>query len=259
MLIADVVILGGGLGKRFDDSAAFLQGSLPKQFLLLNGLPTWIHSLWALDKLSNIRSFYLAFPKTYLGLAQEQKKEFLKGFTKPVNLLVGGETREESSLLALQAIEDLNPGNLPHRVLIHDACRPFLSNTFLNQIERHLNDRSYGAWVPVVPAIETLKKVSHHQVEETLDRSRIMRVQTPQIFEFSVLKSLAEKKGKKGKGPVFTDDASVCEYNGIPVGVFGGDIRNIKLTYSFEKNTLEFLLQQKDQVCDSDLATTSTV
>ena len=259
MLVADAVILGGGLGKRFDDRSSFNEGSLPKQFQLLNGIPTWVHSLLALNKIENIRQFYITFPKAYLGLAQEQRKEFLKNFEKPIFIIAGGETRQDSSRLALQAIEDANGESLPHRVLIHDACRPFFSTYFLQQIVKYMADRSFGAWVPVTPSVETLKKVSRHQVEETIDRSLVMRVQTPQIFEFSVLKSLGEKKGVKNIKNNFTDDASLCEYYGIPVGIFEGDIRNIKLTYSFEKNTLEFLLKQKDTACDSALVMTSIV
>jgi 2-C-methyl-D-erythritol 4-phosphate cytidylyltransferase len=126
-------------------------------------------------------------------------------------------------------------------VLIHDACRPYLSRAFLGRIRERILDRSCGAWVPVVPVVETLKRVEKARVVETVDRGSVHRVQTPQIFEYDVIRSLAEKA--KGTAHTFTDDASLCEAEGIPVGVFEGDIRNVKLTYDFELETLHTLLE----------------
>src|SRR5207245_2854481 len=93
------------------------------------------------------------------------------------------------------------------------------------------------AWIPVVPVTETLKRVENQQVVETVDRSQVQRVQTPQIFEYTVIRSLMEQ-ARDLKGTLFTDDASLCEYYGIPVGTFEGDVQNLKLTYQFELETL---------------------
>jgi 2-C-methyl-D-erythritol 4-phosphate cytidylyltransferase len=71
-------------------------------------------------------------------------------------------------------------------------------------------------------------------------------------------------KAKEMKDQTFTDDASLCEYYGIPVGVFEGDVRNMKLTYGFEMETLKNLLSDRDkeergaQPCESESATTFT-
>ena len=54
-------------------------------------------------------------------------------------------------------------------------------------------DRSYGAWIPVVPVVDTLKKIENHQVIETIDREVIQRVQTPQIFEYELIRSLSQQ------------------------------------------------------------------
>jgi 2-C-methyl-D-erythritol 4-phosphate cytidylyltransferase/2-C-methyl-D-erythritol 2,4-cyclodiphosphate synthase len=108
--------------------------------------------------------------------------------------------------------------------------------------------------------VETLKRVEDQRVVETVDRGLVQRVQTPQVFEFTVIRSLVEKV-KESPELNFTDDASLCEYYGIPVGVFDGDVRNIKLTYGFELDTLRSVLVEtaKELKCEPELVTTSTV
>ncbi len=97
------------------------------------------------------------------------------------------------------------------------------------------------------------------RVVETVDRGMVQRVQTPQVFEFTVIRSLVEKV-KEAPELNFTDDASLCEYYGIPVGVFEGDVRNLKLTYGFELDTLRTMLETaKEPLCEPESVTTSTV
>jgi 2-C-methyl-D-erythritol 4-phosphate cytidylyltransferase len=129
--------------------------------------------------------------------------------------------------------------------LIHDACRPFLSTELRAGIKEAIYDRSYGAWVPVVPVVETLKILEGVQVVETIDRQKIFRAQTPQIFEFTVLRSAFQKARETELS--FTDDASLCESFGVPVGTFPGDVRNLKLTYEFEKEAVHSLVQQEEK------------
>lgn len=260
MLTLDAIVLGGGLGKRFAPSGTPEEsGSLPKQFQMLGNAPVFIHGLRALLATDCFRQIVITFPKPYLALAQEQLDSYLPPQTRTLlRVVVGGDRRQDSSALALEAIEVVTP--LPTRVLIHDACRPFLSKDFLERVKICLLDRSYGAWVPVVPVVETLKRIDNHQVIETVDRSSLHRVQTPQIFEYTVIRSLAEKV-KEISELNFTDDASLCEYYGIPVGTFEGDVRNIKLTYDFEMEALRRILgstQDEGSTCDSASDTTFT-
>lgn len=249
----DAALLGGGLGRRFSESNG--KASLPKQFQPMTGSTVIIHALRSLLGLNCFRQVIVAVPTPYLALTQEQitSSDLLTGKTQ-VRVVAGGERRQDTSRMALNAMTDLTP---PTRVLIHDACRPFLSKPFLRRIREHLDNRAYGAWVPVIPVVDTLKKVEDQRVIETVDRSRVFRVQTPQIFEFTVIQALLEKA--RDEAIAFTDDASICEYFGIPVGVFEGDVRNIKLTYDFEMATLSNFLEYKEAPCESELATTRTV
>ena len=262
MSTIDAILLGGGVGRRFSEGPREGQTSTPKQFVFLNGEPVWIHSLKALCRLEGLRQVVFTVPSDYLSLADKQLREFYPECPIPVKIIVGGERRQDSSRHALEALEQSSPP--PTRVMIHDACRPYLSTSFLERIHEAGLDRSYGAWIPVVPVVETLKKVENHQVLETVDRSAVQRVQTPQIFEFSVIRSLVEKT-RTLTDLNFTDDASLCEYYGIPVGTFDGDVRNIKLTYDFEMSALESMLSKKQTErvaskvpCESESASTYT-
>ncbi|MBI4403209.1 MAG: 2-C-methyl-D-erythritol 4-phosphate cytidylyltransferase [Deltaproteobacteria bacterium] len=241
MLTIDAVLLGGGQGVRFSSS---LNASIPKQFSRISGLPVFLYALKALKSLDCIRRFFFVVPPEHLELAEELIQLHCSVLDpREIRVIAGGSRRLDSSRLALDAIECVSTP--PTRVLIHDACRPILPSLLLARVQTALLDRSYGAWVPVVPARDTLKQIRNDQVVETLNRTEIYHVQTPQVFEFSVIKSLIDK-AKSLEGHEFTDDASVCEYYGIPVGVFEGDVRNIKLTYGFEIETLRSLLGSED-------------
>jgi len=262
MLITDAVILGGGLGKRYLNSTDGLYSStLPKQFQLLGESPVFIHGLKALISTKAFRHFILVFPKEHLAVAQSQvERHIVLKHQKAIRFVVGGKRRQESSRLAIRAIEDF--GDAPTRIVIHDACRPFLSPSLLSRVKKCLNDRAYAAWIPTIPVVETLKKITNRQVEETIDRNGIFRIQTPQVFEYSVIRSLVDK-GEKSPEIEFTDDASLCEFYGIPVGSIQGDERNIKLTYGFEMEMLRALLRERvtpieEMACEPGLDTIST-
>ncbi len=252
----DAILLGGGVGSRFAGSGKVK--TLPKQFQTLGDAPVFIHCLRSLLEMDCFRQIVMTTPREYVTLAQEMVDTFILPQSRTlVRIVVGGDRRQDSSHLALEAVEELSP--VPARVLIHDACRPILSRDFLERVKAALLDRSYGAWVPIVPVVETLKKVENHRVIETVDRSLVHRVQTPQIFEYTVIRSLTEK-ARTLTDLNFTDDASLCEYYGIPVGVFEGDVKNIKLTYDFEMETLRTMLEPTKRItpCAPDSDTTFT-
>lgn len=259
MVINDAILLGGGLGTRFVDSAGPEKSSLPKQFQMIGNKPVFIHALNALLKTQGLRQVIITSPANFIELAEEQIARYADHSQGTgIRVIAGGNRRQDSSRLALEALELLVPA--PTRVLIHDACRPYLSSALLHSIQNSLMDRAYGAWVPAIPVVETLKRVENQQVIETVDRSIIHRVQTPQIFEFTVIRSLMDRI-KNVPELNFTDDASLCEYYGIPVGVFEGDVKNIKLTYDFELETLRQILadNEKNTLCAPESATTSIV
>lgn len=249
MVICDAILLGAGLGTRFAETTPSSSKNLPKQFHELDGLPVFIHSIRSMASLGIFRQYIVVVPATYVGVTRELLlKHIVVIGNVPVKVIPGGTRRQDSSRIAMEHLEQ--EANPPTRVVIHDACRPFISNDFLKRIADKVQDRSYGAWIPVIPVVDTLKRIENLQVIETVDRSLVHRVQTPQVFEFSVIRSLGEKT-KEAPDLNFTDDAALCEYYGIPVGVFDGDVRNIKLTYDFEMEMLRLVMKESKDRTES--------
>lgn len=250
-MIVDAIILGGGLGKRFCNSLG-KNSHLPKQFHTLKNKPIFLYAIESLASLKIFRSFYLVFPQDYLEYAQKIVQDFqdeLPGVS--IKVVAGGARRQDSSRMGIEALHrDQQP--LPDRVILHDACRPFLSQEFLFRIKKAIEDRSYAAWIPGLAVTETLKKVENSLVTTTLNRDEIYRVQTPQVFEFDLIHNLFQKIQNDSELH-FTDDASVCEYYGYPVGVFEGDPRNLKVTFDSDWENLQALITKdgEQDACDS--------
>ena len=112
-------------------------------------------------------------------------------------------------------------------MLIHDAVRPFISKDVIKRVLKQIP--KYDAVIPGVSVSDTIKIVSNDLVQETLDRRRLIAVQTPQAVNY---KKYAEAiKIFSNKRENLTDDASLIELNGGSVNVVDGDINNIKITY----------------------------
>jgi 2-C-methyl-D-erythritol 4-phosphate cytidylyltransferase/2-C-methyl-D-erythritol 2,4-cyclodiphosphate synthase len=136
----------------------------------------------------------------------------------------GGATRQASVRAGLEALHAGSPG----LVLIHDAARPFLSGALIDRAiaagERH------GAAVPAVAIADTVKKIDGDaMVTETLDRSHLRMVQTPQSFAFDLIME-AHRRAAAVHRDDFTDDAALAEWAGHRVSVFEGEADNVKLT-----------------------------
>ncbi|HVZ52964.1 MAG TPA: bifunctional 2-C-methyl-D-erythritol 4-phosphate cytidylyltransferase/2-C-methyl-D-erythritol 2,4-cyclodiphosphate synthase [Pseudolabrys sp.] len=139
--------------------------------------------------------------------------------------VAGGETRQDSVRAGLEALE-------PHRpdiVLIHDAARPFASRQLISQAI--VAAEKTGAAIPVLPVTDTVKRVDADGiVHETLDRSALRLVQTPQAFAFAPLLAAHRHAQAEGRNN-FTDDAALAEWAGLKVAVFEGETANVKVTH----------------------------
>ena len=136
----------------------------------------------------------------------------------------GGATRQASVRAGLKALR----ATAPDLVLIHDAARPFLSSDLITRAIAAA--KAHGAAVPAVAITDTVKKVDEQDmVSETLDRSRLRTVQTPQAFAYDVIVELHNRAAAAGRDD-FTDDAALAEWAGHPVNVFAGESSNVKLT-----------------------------
>jgi 2-C-methyl-D-erythritol 4-phosphate cytidylyltransferase/2-C-methyl-D-erythritol 2,4-cyclodiphosphate synthase len=136
----------------------------------------------------------------------------------------GGASRQASVCAGLEALEPL----APTLVLVHDAARPFASETLITRAIAAA--QTSGAAVPVIPVADTVKTVdATGVVTGTIDRAHLRLVQTPQAFGFTALLA-AHRKARAAGRDDFTDDAALAEWAGLAVTTFEGEAGNVKLT-----------------------------
>ncbi len=202
------LIVAAGRGQRFG-------GAGPKQYAPLKGQPLLRRTLKAFCAHPGIGSIAVAIHPDDRDLFQAAAQDLPRVF--PV---AGGATRQESVRLGLEALAAASPG----LVLIHDGARPVIGPALIDRIIAGLKEAP--GVLPVVPVIDTLKRVDGHTVTATVSRERLVRAQTPQGFRFTDI--LAAHRAHAGEA--LTDDASVLERAGGRVITVAGDETNIKVT-----------------------------
>lgn len=214
------VCLAAGQGKR-------MESKVQKQYLLIEDKPVLYYALKAFQD-SPVEEVVLV-----VGTGEEEycKKEIVEryGFTKVKNIVAGGKERYHSVFHGLQAIEDAD------YVLIHDGARPFLTQDIITRCID--GAKEYKACVAGMPVKDTIKLADAEQnIESTPERSRVWMIQTPQAFEYPLIKEAyttlieQEEKGIRTSIPV-TDDAMVVEYFlNQKVHLVYGSYENIKIT-----------------------------
>jgi 2-C-methyl-D-erythritol 4-phosphate cytidylyltransferase/2-C-methyl-D-erythritol 2,4-cyclodiphosphate synthase len=136
----------------------------------------------------------------------------------------GGATRQASVRAGLEALVI----HAPDIVLVHDAARPFASAALIARAVHAAQET--GAAIPALPVTDTIKRVAADgHISETLDRSQLRAVQTPQAFAFAPLLEAHRNAAAQGRDD-FTDDAALAEWAGIKVAMFAGESGNIKIT-----------------------------
>lgn len=145
------------------------------------------------------------------------------GLSFPFRFISGGETRQESVLNGLKAL-NTNPEDI---ILIHDAARCLVDQALIERIIHSVE--TYGTGIPGIPASSTFKICNADQlVVHTPDRTNLYEIQTPQGFTAGTLLPVALNAFRDGVN--CTDDAGLLEHYHIPVKVVPGSPENIKLT-----------------------------
>lgn len=217
-----MILLSGGIGTR-------MKASVPKQFLPIGGKPIIVHVLDKLENISEICEVVIPSPRNYI----EQTKDIIRTyqFSKPVQVIEGGETRQESVYKGLKCVTR-------ESVLIHESVRPFVTK---EEFERliHVEDRNatYGMDIPFT-VLE-----GEEYIEKNLDRSRLINIQLPQKFDTKKLLAAHEQAIKDGK--VFTEDVSLYfHYNGERIKVLRGTEYNIKITRPIDQAIGEIIYKE---------------
>ncbi len=148
----------------------------------------------------------------------------------------GGKSRQESVGLGLNSLSK----NVK-LAAVHDGARPLITWQVIDRTVRAAN--SYGAAAPAIPVKDTIKVVEGRIVKNTPDRAALFAVQTPQVFDFDLLRGALKKAELDGS--VVTDDCSAVELMGMSVKIVEGDEGNIKVTTPMDLKIAEMLLEER--------------
>jgi len=207
-----------------------------KPYLSLSGKPILAYTLSECEKCSLIDEIILVVSESEIEYSRISIVEAFK-FKKVSKIIAGGLKRQDSVWEGLKALK-----NDYELVMVHDGVRPFVSQKILEKsIYETLH---YKATVVAVPVKDTIKIVSKQgEVLETIDRSRVWMIQTPQTFKHDILKKAYEKAIKDGF--YGTDDASLVEKLGIKVKIIPGFYENIKITTPEDLALGEVILKRR--------------
>ncbi|MEG0806548.1 MAG: 2-C-methyl-D-erythritol 4-phosphate cytidylyltransferase [Lachnospiraceae bacterium] len=217
------IVLAAGSGNRMHQKTK-------KQYLQIKSKPVLYYSLRAFEE-SIADNIIVVTGETEIQWVRETIIERY-GFKKVSQIVAGGQERFQSVYQGLKAAKGST------MVLIHDGARPLVSQEIItNSVE---GVRKYGAVIAAVPVIDTIKQVDEQGVIiNTPDRRELMAAQTPQSFEYELIKSAYDKM-MSHSGAILTDDSMVLEYYGHhKVRIIEGSYRNMKVTIPEDLALLE--------------------
>lgn len=227
------VVLLGGDGVRFDPQT-------PKQFFLFLDKPLFLYPVSTLES-SDLIDEILIVTKAN---TQEKVRAYLEEYSisKAIGVIEGGETRQKSSLRALEYLK-ANGAKEEDIVLIQDGDRPNLSLDLIK--ESVLEAERKGASVVAIPSTDSifLSKSEKKEVDSYLDRSLVYRVQTPQTFRFGLIYKSAKDNGEKK----VTDDASLVKEMGFDVAIVLGSEDNFKINTKEDGKKFLLFLERREK------------
>lgn len=201
--------------------------AVPKQFLLLNGKPVLQRSLEAFAAFDPTMTCIVVLPETQISYWKELCEKY--SCKVPHVVVSGGKERFDSVKNGLKAI------STEGIVAVHDGVRPLVTMEMLrNGFE---TAEKFGSAIPYVDSVDSLRMIDG-ETSKTLDRTKIKRIQTPQIFDVSQLKDVMDVVYR----PEFTDEASVWELAGKKLYFYKGSEQNIKITTPSDLKIAEALL-----------------
>lgn len=211
---ATAIILAAGRGSR-------MQSQTAKQFMSLKDKPLLYYSLKTFAD-SGVGNIVIVTGQDSIKYCQEQIVDYYH-IERVCSIVAGGKERYHSVYEGLKAAEGANI------VMIHDGARPFVTQAMIETSYDKAKEEE--AVIVGVPVKDTIKKVSAEGIAiDTPDRSTLWQIQTPQSFQYDLIR-LAYNKMLEQEDGTITDDAMVLErYGNHRVTVAMGDYRNIKIT-----------------------------
>jgi 2-C-methyl-D-erythritol 4-phosphate cytidylyltransferase len=219
------VIPAGGKGIRSGTAA-------PKQYLKFNDKELIVYTLDIFQQNETIDEIVISAEGDYINFLNELKEKY--NLSKISKVVEGGDTRQDSVYNALKSLADIDDDDL---IAVHDAARPLLpQNVLLNAID---SAKQKGNALVCIKAKDTLIK-GNKIVESYLDRDEVYYVQTPQIFQYSILMK-AMKTAYENKF-IGTDESMLVRQIGEKVNIVEGSVYNFKVTTADDIKLFEKLV-----------------
>ena len=212
--------------------SASRMGGIDKVMAPLGGEPMIVRTVRAFQNCDSITSIVIVTREDLIRPISELCSEM----DKVTAVVAGGSSRQESVHLGLNALPKGTK-----LAAVHDGARPLISWQVIDRVVRAAN--TYGAAAPAIPVKDTIKVVAGGLVQETPDRARLQAVQTPQVFDFDLLRGALKKA--EADGASVTDDCSAVERTGMKIKIVEGDERNLKVTTPMDLKIAELLLEEE--------------
>ena len=156
-----------------------------------------------------------------------------------ITFVIGGKTRQQSVMNAVETIEDCD------YIIIHDGARPLVTQrAILNTLDKAQETKAAATGVAVKDTIKTVD--SDLAIVDTPDRSKLISIQTPQIFDYQLYKKALEKAREDNAD--YTDDCQLVEKLGTKVYAVSGDYDNIKITTQSDIPLAESILKKRGEL-----------
>lgn len=217
-----VIIVAGGSGKR-------MQSAIPKQFMLLGGMPVVARTINTFSEALPGAEIVVVLPEEHLAMWKNLAARFDVAVHKCV---AGGKERFHSVKAGIDALSD----NVTS-IAVHDGVRALISKKLIIRATLAVEDNE--AVIPVINVVDSYRRVTA-EGSEIVPRSELRIVQTPQIFKSETLRRAYEQEFDAS----FTDDASVVEATGVSITLVEGEDSNIKLTTPEDMEWAEWFLQR---------------
>ena len=211
--------------------SATRMGGIDKVMADLGGEPMIVRTVRAFQNCDAIASIVIVTREDLI----RPISDLCRDMKKVAAVVAGGKSRQESVHLGLNALPKGTK-----LAAVHDGARPLVSWQVIDRVVRAAN--TYGAAAPAIPVKDTIKVVQGRLVKETPDRSSLMAVQTPQVFDFDLLRGALRKAEEDGAQ--VTDDCSAVEHTGMRIKIVEGDERNLKVTTPMDLKIAELLLEE---------------
>lgn len=224
--VCSVVVVAAGSARRME--------GIDKVLSPLGELPVLVHTLYAFEDCPDVTEVVVVTREDLLFEVGDLCRRFRLDKVKKV--VVGGAERIHSVQAGLSEVrEDANV------IAIHDGARPLLSQDVLREVIACA--LRTGAAAPAVPMIDTIKRAEDGLAVETVDRSTLFGVQTPQVFDADLIRAAIQKA--LADGELLTDDCAAVERMGMKVSLTQGSRENLKLTTPFDLVVAQAILEAR--------------